>query len=367
MFEEATKFFIFKLCYSILYNRGLGSCKSVLIIGAQGANFVKKFFINITSLNFLRLFFSIMVASTKLPGNVFAASAKKVYGVVGFSKGYNFLLWLVLGGFFSSFSISRLKYLDFYGTFCGSSIPGGRDLAVPGECFYYLTQGYYKVGIIAHLVAILPASLLACIQFIPVVRRKAMRMHRILGWITVALSVPGAITAVMIAPRSQGGGLDTQSMVGVLGVMFLFSLARGCISAKKHKIAEHRAWMLRAWVYSGAILTMRVIMMVLVVVISLIGGFYYVEPCDKINFILKGENATLAAYPDCAPFFSGDDLNRHIAVPATVFNRKNPVQVGAALNFVFGTSGWMSIFLNTLGVELYLRSGSSQHSVKKSN
>ncbi|KAI1210213.1 uncharacterized protein F4807DRAFT_424272 [Annulohypoxylon truncatum] len=308
-----------------------------------------------------------MVASTKTPENVLTALAQKLYGAVGFSKGYNFWLWLVLGGIFSGFSLSRLRYLDFYGTFCGSSVPGGRDLAVPGECFYYLNQEYYKIGIITHLAVILPASLLACIQFIPVVRRKAMGLHRIFGWITVSLSVPGAITAVMIAPRSQGGGVDTQSMVALLGVMFLTALTRGCISAKKHKIAEHRAWMLRAWVYGGSIVTMRILMMPAVVIISLIGGFYYVEPCDKINYLLRGENATLAAYPDCAPFFSGEDPNRHIAVLASVFNRKNIVQVSAALNFVFGTSGWMAIFLNTLGVEYYLRSESGQRSVKKSN
>ncbi|KAI0886842.1 uncharacterized protein GGS22DRAFT_158836 [Annulohypoxylon maeteangense] len=310
-----------------------------------------------------------MVASTatRTSENVLAALAKKVYGAVGFSKGYNFWLWFILGGCFSGFSFSRLKYLDFYNSFCGSSNPGGRDLAVPGECFYYLTQRYYGVGIVAHLATILPASLLACIQFIPVVRRKAMGLHRIIGWITVALSVPGSITALMIAPRSQGGGLDTQSMVAVLGVMFLFSLTRGCISVKRHKIAEHRAWMLRAWVYGGSIVTMRVIMVVAVVVISMIGGFYYVEPCDKINFMLKGENATLAVYPDCAPFLSGEDPDRHIAVLASVFHRENPVQVAAALNLVFGTSGWMAIFLNTLGVELYLRSEPAQHSAKKSN
>ncbi|KAI0892425.1 hypothetical protein F4806DRAFT_239463 [Annulohypoxylon nitens] len=308
-----------------------------------------------------------MVASTKTPENVLMALAKRVYGAVGFSKGSNFLFWFVLGGIFSGFSVSRLKYLDFYGSFCGSSIPGGRDLAVPGECFYYLTQKYYGIGLFVHLATILPASLLACIQFIPVLRRKAMKLHRIIGWIAVALSVPGAITAVMIAPRSQGGGIDTQSMVALLGVMFLYTLARGCISAKQHKIAEHRAWMLRAWVYGGSIVTMRVLMGISVIIISLIGGFYYVEPCDKIQFILRSKNATLSAYPDCAPFFSGEDLNRHIAVPATVFNRNDQVQVAAALNFVFGTSGWMAIFLNTLGVELYLRSESPQRNLKKSN
>ncbi|KAI2471575.1 hypothetical protein F4781DRAFT_102388 [Annulohypoxylon bovei var. microspora] len=312
-----------------------------------------------------------MTASAKSQESVLAASARKVYRAVGFSKGYNFWLWLVLGGFFSGFTATRLRYLDFYGTFCGSSIPGGRDLATPGECFYYLTQDYYKIGIIAHLIAILPASLLACIQFIPVVRRKALTLHRIIGWTSVGLSVPGAITAVMISPRSQGGGLDTQSMVVLLGIMFLTALTLGCINAKRHKIAEHRAWMLRAWVYGGAIVTMRIIMVVSVIVISMIGGFYYVEPCDKISFLLKGENATLAAYPDCAPFFSGEDPNRHIAVPASVFDRTDIVQVAAALNFVFGSSGWIAIFLHTFGVELYLHYESVQrqvaNSIKKSS
>ncbi|KAI1100901.1 hypothetical protein F4804DRAFT_344378 [Jackrogersella minutella] len=303
-----------------------------------------------------------MATSTKPSANVLAATAGKIYRSVGFSKASNFWLWLLCAGMMTAFAGTRLKYLDLYGTFCGSATPGGRDLASPGECLYYLMPGWYQIGIMAHLASILPASLLACIQFIPVVRRKALRLHRVIGWAAVVLSIPGTITSVMISPRAMGGGLDTISMVCLLAIMFPTALYFGCINAKRHKIAEHRAWMLRAWVYGGSIVTMRILMIIFVMIISGVGGYYYPEPCDKINYLLKSQEATLARYPDCASFFSGEDPEKHIAVLATVFT-KDRVHTAAVLNLVFGTSGWTAIFLNTFFVELYLRNESKGRQV----
>jgi hypothetical protein len=36
-------------------------------------------------------------------------------------------------------------------------------------------------------------------------------------------------------------------------------------------------------------------------VITAMGDYYVAEPCDKINFAIGGQDATLAAYPQCAP------------------------------------------------------------------
>ncbi|KAI1395071.1 hypothetical protein F4819DRAFT_215766 [Hypoxylon fuscum] len=295
-----------------------------------------------------------MAMSTATPTSG-GAFAKKIYRAVGFTKAYNFWLWLILSTFFLGFVLLRLSYLDFSGVFCGS-VSGGKDHASPGECFYYLQPGRYQLGIILHLGCILPASILAATQFVPLFRRKAMRLHRINGWISVVLGIVSTVGSVAIARRAMGGGLDTQSMVGMLAIMFVVSLTMGCIKARNHKIEEHRAWMLRAWVYSGSIISMRIIMTAAMIILSSIGGYYSAQPCDKINFILQGENATMASYPDCAPFFSGEDPDRHIAVRANVFT-DDKVQIAAIINMVFGMSGWVGIAFNTIGVELYVSLG----------
>ncbi|KAI1385891.1 uncharacterized protein F4822DRAFT_414399 [Hypoxylon trugodes] len=289
---------------------------------------------------------------------------RSLYRAVGFSKGYNFWLWFVFGGFFLGFVVARLKYLDIYGVFCASS-KGGKDAAPPGECFYYLQPGRYQSGIISHLYLILPASLLAFAQFIPIIRRKAMWFHRINGWIASVLALIGTVPAVVIARKAMGGGLDTQSMVFLQGVMFSTALVIGCFHAYRRNIAQHRAWMIRAWVYGGAIVTMRVMMFFYVVALSFAGGYYYPEPCEKVDWLLKGKNATLAAFPECASFYSGEDLNRHVAVYASVF-AGNIVSRAAILNLVFGPSGWTGIFLNLFGVETYLYLESGGRNTKKS-
>ncbi|KAI1139139.1 hypothetical protein F5Y05DRAFT_339676 [Hypoxylon sp. FL0543] len=296
-----------------------------------------------------------MTASTKTPTDVVAEAAGKIYRAVGFSKWYNFWLWLGLGGgglFY--FTVMRLRYLDFYGVFCGaSSGQGSRDLASPGECFYHLDGGWYQFWIITHLACILPASLLACIQFIPIARRKAMWLHRINGWISTVLAAIGSFGAVMLSPHSMGGGVDTISMVIVQGILFTGSLITGCVHAKRHNIAKHRAWMLRTWAIGCAIITMRHFMTATIILSSIHGGYYYAQPCDKISFILGGENATLASYPECAPFFSGEDPKRHVAVHATAIT-KDKVETAAVINMVFGMAGYMAIIVHLLLVELYL-------------
>lgn len=294
--------------------------------------------------------------------NVYTA---KVYKAVGFTKGYNFWLWLFLSLGLGGFALVRLQYLDLYGTFCGSA-SGGEDDATPGECFYYLQSGgRYQLGIMIHLASILPASLLALTQFVPVFRRRALKLHRINGYVAIALSVVGSISALVIARRSMGGGIDTQSMVGLLAIIFSWSLYKGVVCARHHQIEKHRVWMLRAWVYAGAIVTMRVIIIISAIVLSLVGGYYYATPCDKINYLLKGENATIARYPECASFFSGEDPDRHVVVRASVLT-DDRVEIGAVINLVFGTSGWMAMAIHAIGLELYLHLTSTEKRTAKS-
>ncbi|KAI6086366.1 hypothetical protein F4821DRAFT_129517 [Hypoxylon rubiginosum] len=288
----------------------------------------------------------------------------RLYRAVGFTKGYNFYLWLLLSLGLGGFVLMRLKYLDLYGTFCGSA-SGGRDLAVPGECFYHLQPGRYQIGIMVHLACILPASALALSQFVPAFRRRALWLHRINGYIATVLCVAATIGVLAILRRTMGGGIDTQSMTGLLAIIVFYSSYKGIVSARRHQIEQHRAWMLRAWVNAGAIVTMRVILITSSMILSFVGDYYYVEPCAKINFILQGENATLARYPECAPFFSGEDPNRHIAVKADVI-RRDKVAIGAMINMVFGMSGWLAIAIHAFGVELYLHLTSTERRTAKS-
>ena len=180
--------------------------------------------------------------------NLFVRLARKVYHPIGFTKGYNFILWFIFFSGLMGFTLARMPYLSFYGVFCAKA--GGSNLhAGPGECWYYLRSNRETVGIILHLAGIIPGAFLACFQFIPVIRHKLITFHRINGYIVLLLSFVGTAGVFMILRHAFGGGLDTQMSMGLLGIMFIGSLMMAYINIRKLQIEEHRAWMLRAWFY----------------------------------------------------------------------------------------------------------------------
>ncbi|KAI1267611.1 hypothetical protein F5Y18DRAFT_306850 [Xylariaceae sp. FL1019] len=291
-----------------------------------------------------------MVTSTRPPRNAFVRVSRKIYNPIGFSKGYNFILWFIFVGALFGFSLARLEYLDFNGIFC---TPDGQGGALPGECYYYTKFARYHYGIIIHLATVVPGSLLACFQFVPWIRYNALLFHRINGYLVILLILIGTGAAFAIARRSVGGGIDIQIGVGALGVSFIASLTLAYVNIKRLQIEQHRAWMIRAWVYAGVIITTRIGLIVGAIVVSAVGGYYAVEPCDKINYTL-GQNATLSAYPDCAAFYSGANFDQQAVVKAD-FNGSNAMEIGASLSVNFGAALWFAFALHALGAELYLR------------
>jgi hypothetical protein len=141
------------------------------------------------------------------------------------------------------FSLARLEFFDFNGKMCGDG-PGG---TLPGECFWYRRSLSSEVGIRMHLLGVLPAGILACFQFVPIVRRKWILFHRVNGYVILLLVLAGIVGAFMIARHAVGGGLDVQSGTGFLAIVVSVELGLAWWNIKKLQIDQHRAWMLRAW------------------------------------------------------------------------------------------------------------------------
>ncbi|KAF2014301.1 hypothetical protein BU24DRAFT_481733 [Aaosphaeria arxii CBS 175.79] len=289
--------------------------------------------------------------TTKQPKG-FKAFCRRIYTTLGFQKGYNFVLWFTLAGALFGFSIARLAYLNFNQNLCpATSAPG--NSAAPGECYYYKTFTQYKVGIMLHLAGVLPAGIIAFFQFIPIIRHKAILVHRIMGYIALLLFVAGTIGAFMIARHSFGGGLDTQAFIGVVAIATLGSFAMAIINIKRLQIEQHRAWMLRGWVYAGGIITSRIIMIITASIISSTHAYHAVWPCAKIAHTLPASTALLTAYPACASYLDGSNPNQ-VAIVAADMTAGSPVTAGAALNIGFGMALWVAGAIHAVGVEIYL-------------
>ncbi|KXJ89530.1 hypothetical protein Micbo1qcDRAFT_184651 [Microdochium bolleyi] len=299
-----------------------------------------------------------MATTDRPPRNGFVRMARKLYQPIGFSKGYNAVLWFIFSGALFGFTLARFPSTNVYGVFCNQDAPGP-NLAAPGECYHYL-QPYYATGMMLHLAGVLPASLFALVQFVPVIRHKYIIIHRISGYLSILLSFMGVVGAIMIVPISFGGSLEIQAAGGFLAIIFVSSIIMGYINIKRLQIEQHRIWMLRAWFYATSIITLRIVFIIAANIISTRGPFFSSIPCGQLVFTI-GRDLVQQEYPSCAPFFSGEDLSAHAAVRANMASPKHASEAAAALNVAFGMAAWIAFAIHMVGVEIYIKLTPTEH------
>ncbi|KAK3296550.1 uncharacterized protein B0H64DRAFT_461913 [Chaetomium fimeti] len=257
--------------------------------------------------------------------NAFVTAARKVYHPVGFTKG--------------------TLALD-------TSCTTGEDANQPLDCYYYSEGSIDRIGILLHLATILPAAILTCLQFVPVIRRTFVLFHRINGYLIIILSLVSTAGAIMLARNAVGGWMDVQMGVGTMSIAFVSSLALALYNVKRLQIEQHRAWMLRAWFYAGSIITMRLILVISTTIISS-DGYMVPMTCDRVFTLTGSQNRTLQQHPECGTYFSGQEPNKVVLVSATM--NGNGSNATAVLSLGFGAAFWLAFTLHAVGVEIYLR------------
>ena len=186
-----------------------------------------------------------------------------------------------------------------------------------------------------HLAGAIPAGLLVVFQFTPVIRHKFILFHRINGHIVLLLILLSNLGCIFLIRRPAGTDIPWQSVGAVLIFLTTFSGAMAYYNIKKLQIDQHRAWMLRCIFYLGTAVTVRIIIYSGALVITRIGGFYDVWPCDRIDFTYRqfGVPGILAAkYPQC---LTNETLDGQVVVPA-VFDLMAPESAGAAASLMSG-------------------------------
>ncbi|KAK5092427.1 hypothetical protein LTR70_005538 [Exophiala xenobiotica] len=299
-------------------------------------------------------------------GQIWTTNIRKLYNPIGFHKGYNFPLFIIGVGGLMGFVLSRMFYFDFYGTFSRK--------AAPGE-FYYYRGGHNRVGILLHLAGVLPGGFLACLQFVPIIRYKALLFHRLNGYAAIVLLLCGNAGAFMIARHSMGGDISLQLWVGVIGTMITIALVLAYVNIKRLQIDQHRAWMLRAWTWAASIVSLRLVLLAAMHVVTVYGyTFYAAIRCAEIHYMYQHvgvpdiANPTGQIYPQCAMSMALDP-STGIMVPtgestnpatntATFVSVVNlgpgPENAAAFVRTLFPMSGWLAIVIHALVVEIYL-------------
>ncbi|KAL8812880.1 MAG: hypothetical protein Q9200_000702 [Gallowayella weberi] len=276
------------------------------------------------------------------PPNGFVHGMRKVYNPIGFKKGYNFTFWFIFAVGLFGFCLARVQYLSIGGKF--------KDGSSPGEWFY-LRDGHERIGITLHLATIIPAGFLLVFQFVPAIRYKFLIFHRINGYVLVVLLLLSNAGALMIARHTFGGELETQAWTGLLAILTTVGAIMAYINIKRLQVDQHRAWMIRTWMYAGCIVTLRIIMIISALIVSQSSRSYQVWPCEKLAYVFEDDDATFRdRYPAC--FITNGTTDGNVAVRAK-FGEVG-AEIGASLGFSFGTAGWLALFLHAVGVEMYL-------------
>lgn len=65
-------------------------------------------------------------------------------------------------------------------------------------------------------------------------------------------------------------------------------------------------------------------------------------------------NRTLALYPDCASYFSGENPGQQTVVHADLPGATSAAEAGAATGMVFGMAVWLALAIHAIGIEIYV-------------
>jgi hypothetical protein len=96
---------------------------------------------------------------------------------------------------------------------------------------------------------------------------------------------------------------------------------------------------------------MRIILILSALIFS-DDGYVIPMPCAKVSYLMGSEAKTLATYPECQSYFSHQDANKLVLVPASMHG--NGSNAAAALSLGFGAAFWLAFTMHAVGVEIYV-------------
>jgi len=230
-----------------------------------------------------------------------------------------------------------------------------RHLTVSGEWFWY-RQPVYKPCIFIHIYLSIISGIFAVFQFLPAIRRRAMILHRINGYMVLILLAASTIGGAVVARRAFGGDLNVQSAFYVITILIIGSAAMGILNVRRTR--THRKWMLRTVAFAAIPITARLTTISARHIISDIGSYYAVWRCDQLLYVMSDVVAVNQTYPQCV--LPGVDIaNEYVAVRASV--KGTGLAYASTVRLTFGMALWVATVIHIAGVEFYIRKSDSSN------
>ncbi len=110
---------------------------------------------------------------------------------------------------------------------------------------HYADHGLF---VALHVIGGLTFGLLGTLQVAPWFRNRSLRRHRVVGRVVVLAGAVAGFSALslnVVHPPAEG--LAKQIGIYVFGTFFLFALTMAVLKIRRGALADHRAWMLRAY------------------------------------------------------------------------------------------------------------------------
>jgi len=158
-----------------------------------------------------------------------------------------------------------------------------------------LVDGRFGAHPAATLLHVLPGAvflLLAPLQFSARIRGGHLQFHRWSGRLLVLAGFVTALAGLYFGLLMPYGGWSEAIAVALFGGLFLYALSRALLAIRKHQVARHREWMIRAFAVAIGISTVRVIAAILDLTLSPAG---FAPPVLFVLSIWTGWALTLGA------------------------------------------------------------------------
>jgi hypothetical protein len=107
-----------------------------------------------------------------------------------------------------------------------------------------------SLPVVLHIVSVSLYAVLSAVQFVPSLRQRRRRWHRIAGWLLIPCGLVAALSGLWMTqfyPWPKGDGLILYGLRLLFGSAMFLSILLGVAAIRRRDFTQHGAWMLRGY------------------------------------------------------------------------------------------------------------------------